>query len=132
MLKGLKATMYVIGVVGVLFGLSYILIPQQLGEFMGFQTSGSAGYLPYFLASMGGLMIVGSAFILIAAGNPLRHVLWVKYAIAWSLVGLVLEIYSVIVEHVTFSEAMGSMIIYVVFALALFIFYPYKAVKESQ
>jgi hypothetical protein len=132
MLKALKVTMYVIGVVGILFGLAYIFIPEQLGETFGFETSKSVGYLPYFLAAYGGLFIVGSVYLVIAARDPLRHILWVKFAITWALVSLALDAYSIILGNVTFSEAMGGMIIGAVFAAALLVFYPYKAVKEGQ
>jgi hypothetical protein len=126
MLKALKVTMYVIGVVGALFGLAFIFASKPLGEMMGFETSGASGYLQYFTTSLGGLFVVGSVFIIIAARDPLRHILWVKYAIAWSLVGLALDLYSAILGYVTFSEAMGGIIIGAVFAAALLIFYPWR------
>ena len=132
MLKALKVTMYVIGVVGILFGLAFIFAGEPLGEMMGFETGGDLGYLPYFTTSLGGLFVVGSFFIIIAARDPIKHILWVKYAIAWSLVGLVLDLYSAIMEYVTFSEAMSGIIIGAVFAAALLIFYPYKAAKGGE
>jgi hypothetical protein len=48
------------------------------------------------------------------------------------MLGLVLDLYSVMREYVTFNEAMGGLIFGVAFAAALFIFYPYKAAKGGQ
>jgi uncharacterized membrane protein len=131
MIKALKVTMYIVGVVGILFGLAYILIPQQLGEVFGYQTSSEVGYLTHFLAAYGGLFVVGSVFVIIAARDPLQHISWVKYAIAWTLVSLAVDAYSIMVGTVDFGEAMGGMIIAAVFAAALLIFYPYRAAKEA-
>ncbi len=130
MLKALKVTMYVWGVVGILFGLAFILIPEQLGEMMGYQPG--PDYVHYMLASLGGVFIAGSVFIIIAARDPLKYINWVKFAILSSLLGLVLGLYSIVMGYVNFTQAGTGVIIDAVFAAALFAFYPYKAAKEGQ
>ena len=129
MLKSLKTTMIVWSILGILFGLGYIFAPRELGDMLGY-AEGPA-YIAAFLAALGSCYIAVSVFVIIAARDPLRNILWVKFAILFSALGLVTELYSVIREYVYFSQAAMGIILWAVFLVAFLIFYPWRAVREG-
>ena len=132
MLKALKVTLIVYGILGILYGLAYIFIPRELGEMFGYATEGAPMYVLAFLASLGVGIIAPSVFLIAAAGDPLRHISWVKFAILWSLLSLVAELYSVIQGFVGFGQAGMGIILHAVFAAAFLAFYPWRAACGSQ
>jgi len=127
MIRALKVTMIVWGVIGILFGLAYIFVPYELGSMLGFEKG--PDYIPAFLASLGGCFIAVSVFVIAAARDPLQHISWVKFAILFSVLGLVIELYSVIRGYVDFSQAGMGIILYAIFAVAFLVFYPYRAAR---
>ena len=129
MLKTLKVVMYVWGILGLLWGLAFIFIPQMLGDMMGYEHG--PAYVPYMLAALGASFIAVSVFVILAARDPVKHISWVKFSILWSLLSLVIGLYSIAMDYVTFNQAGMSVIIDAVFAALFFIFYPYKAIKEA-
>ena len=130
MIKALKVTMIVWGVLHIVLGLAFIFIPQQLGEMFGYTAEGPE-YMLSFLASLGIAMIAPAVFVIVAARDPVKHILWVKFAILFAVLTLVVELYSVIQGYVTFGQAAMSIIAPAVFIAALLVFYPYKAAKGS-
>jgi hypothetical protein len=83
MVKGLKVAMAVWAVVGILFGLGFVLAPEQLCSMFGFEKPPT--YVPYFLALLGIAYIIAGVFVIIAARDPLKHIMWIQLAIVWSL-----------------------------------------------
>ena len=130
MIKALKVTMIVWGIIGVLFGLAYILVPYELGQMMGYEEG--PAYIGYMLAGLAGGFISISVFIIIAARDPLRHINWVKFAILYCILGVVLGLYSVIRGYVDFSQAGMGIIIDAVFAVAFLALYPYRAARGGK
>jgi len=130
MTKALKVTMIVWGVIGILFGLAYIFAPYELGSMLGFEKG--PDYVPAFLASLGGCFIAVSVFVIAAARDPLRQISWVKFAILFSVLGLVTESYSVIRGYIDFGQAGMGIILYAVFTVAFLVFYPWRAARSSQ
>ena len=129
MLKALKVTMIVWGVIGILFGLAFIFIPYQLGDMFGFE-HGPASTL-YLLALLGSSIIAGSVFIVLAARDPLRHIYWVKFAILTCLLSLAIALYSLVQGFVTFSQVGMDIIMFAVFAAAFLTFYPYRPARAD-
>ena len=132
MLKALKVTMIVRGVVGILFGLAFIFIPKALGEMFGYATEGGPEYILSFLASLGVFMISVAIFLIAAARDPLRHIYWVKLAILIAILMVVAELYSVIQGYIDFSQAGMGIILNAVFAVAFLVFYPWRAGSISE
>lgn len=128
MLKALKIVMIIWGAIGILFGLAFIFAPIQLGDMFGFE-HGPASTL-YLLGSLGVSIIAGSIFIIVAARDPIRHILWVKYAIVVSLLSLAIALYSLVQGFVTFSQVGMDIIMFAVFAAAFLALYPWRAVRE--
>ena len=127
MIRALKVTMIVWGIIGILFGLAYIFAPQELGDMFGYEPGPE--YVAAILASFGGCFIAVSVFVIAAAQDPLRHISWVKFAILFSVLGLVTELYSVIRGYVDFGQVGMGIILYAVFAAAFLAFYPYRAAR---
>jgi len=129
MIRGLKIVMIVWAALGILFGLGFIFFPSQLGDMMGYE-KGPASTL-YILESFGISIIVGSVFIIIAAvRDPLKHIMWVQYAILTALLSLAAALYSFIRGFVTFQQVGVDIILFAVFAAAFLALYPYRAAKQ--
>ena len=129
MLKALKVTMIVWGILGILFGLAFIFIPQQLGDMYGFE-HGAVSTL-YLLGLLGIAWIAASVFLIAAARDPLRHIYWVKFAILGCLLSLAIAIYSLARGFVNFSQAGIDIIMYAVFAAAFLVFYPWRKTSSQ-
>ena len=130
MLKALKVTMIVYGVIGILFGLVYIFIPQQFGEMMGYGEG--PAWIMYMSAGLGVCLIAPSVFLIAAARDPLRHIYWVKFAILWAVLGLVIALYSTIRGYVGFDKTGMEIIMQAVFLAAFLVFYPWRGARSSE
>ena len=130
MIRPLKVTMIVYAVIGILIGLAMIFVPLQFFTMFGHEA------WPASVAALGvecGVSFVAACiFLIIAARDPLKHILWVKYAIVFAILMFAAELYSPIIGYTDFSQAWTGIIIQAVFAAALLAFYPWRAVKGSQ
>ena len=122
MIKGLKVAMILWSAIGILAALGYIIVPQQM--LAGFQNGPS--YLPYFLMLIGNAWIVCSVFVIIAARDPLKNIMWLQAAIAWSLLDLITAAYFIIRGIVPFNQAGIVLIINIIFIVAFLILYPWR------
>ena len=130
MIKALKVTMIVWGIIGILYGLVYILAPTQYSDMFGFEKGPE--YVLGLVASLGGCFIAGSVFVIAAARDPLRNISWVKFAILFNFIGLVIGLYSVIRGYVDFAQAGTGIILYAIFAVAFLALYPYRAAHGGE
>jgi hypothetical protein len=130
MLTTLKVVMIVRGIIGILFGLSFIFVPRQLGEMFAYTAEGPE-YMLSFLATLGVLMAASGVFIIAAARDPIKHIWWVKFAILTAVLTLVVELYSIIIGYVTFNQASQGIILPAVFTVAFLIFYPWRGPREA-
>jgi hypothetical protein len=125
MIKALSAAMIVWAVVGILFGLGFILAPEQMIASVGFQNS--PAYFSYFLGLLGMAYVVSGIFVMMAARDPLKDIRWVKLALAWSILDVVIIVYHIVRGNVTFNQAGFVIIIDVISAIAFLVFYPWRA-----
>ncbi len=130
MIKALKVAMIVWGIIGILYGLAYILAPNQYGDMFGFEKGPE--YVLGLIASLGGCFIAVSVFVIAAARDPLRNISWVKFAILFNLIGLVIGLYSIIRGYVDFAQAGVGIILYAIFAAAFLVFYPWCAARSGE
>jgi hypothetical protein len=124
MIKGLKVAMIVWAVVGILVGLGLVFAPEQLRSMFGFEKA--PVYVPYFLAFIGIPYIVAGVFVIIAARDPLKHIMWVQLAIAWSLLEVLTTLYFIIRGNVNFNQAGMVLIIDAIFVVAFLALYPWR------
>ena len=129
MIKGLKVVMIVWSVIAILFGLGFVFAPGKLCSMFGFENP--APYVPYFLAFLGIAYIVVGFFVIVAARNLLKHVIWVQLAIVWSILDAVSALFYMTKGNVTFSQAGMVPILDGVLAVALLIFYPWHKLPED-
>lgn len=127
MIKALKITMIAYSVIGILFGLGYIFIPGTLlghGE--------SSAPLSFVAALLSVSYISASIFVIIAARDPLKNILWVKYIIVLAILNAIAELYSYIMGNLVFWEALADIILHSIFAAALLAFYPWRKVRSEN
>lgn len=124
MLKALKVILIVWAATGILLGLAFLLVPEQLGAMQGYEEG--PAYIPYFLAMLGIGMIVPSIFIIVAMTRDLlKNILWVQMAITWAILLVAVNVYAVLMGFVDFNQVMMSVIVDGVFFILLMIFYPW-------
>ena len=129
MIKALKVTMILYAAIGILFGLAYIFVPCQLGAMFGHE-AGTAS-VAALAAALGVSFASACIFLIIAARDPLKHILWVKYAIVFAILMLAAELYSVIMGYLTLGQAGTAIIIHAIIAAALLAFYPWRAARSG-
>lgn len=129
MIKPLKVTMIVYAVIGIVFGLGYIFVPRQLAAMFGHEAVPALAAT--LAAALGASFVSACIFLIIAARDPLKHILWVKYVIVFAILMLAAESYSVILGHITLGQALTAIIIHAVFAAAFLAFYPWRAARSG-
>lgn len=130
MIRALKVVLVIFGVVEIIMGLVMVIFPDYAASMI--KTSNPIGDLKYTMASLGICLIVPSIFLIMAARDPLRHINWVKFAIAWCGIGAIAGLYSVLRGDIEFGHVMTQIIMDAVFAVLFLILYPYQAAKSSQ
>ena len=130
MTKALKVVLIIYGVVEILFGLGFILFPQELSEKFGFEKG--PDYVQYILALLGFTLIAISVFLIAAARDPIRHISWVKFAVLWAIAGAIAGLYAVIRNYVEFGQAGMGIVMDAVLAVALLICYPWRGAPSSE
>ena len=130
MIKELKVTMIVYAASGILFGMAFVFVPRQLGAMLGHESG--PPYVAALTAELGVSFISACIFLIIVARDPIKHILWVKYAILFAILMLASSLYSFVMGNLTLNQA-GIGIMHAVFAGALLAFYPWhgKRTRES-
>ena len=129
MIKALKVTMIVYAVIGILLGLAFIIIPDQLSDW--FNVATFVDFAKYILTLLAAQFIVMGIFLIMAARDPIRYILWVKFAIAHAIVDALVALYALIRDYSDFSQVGLALIVHAVFAVLFLIFYPWRS-KESS
>jgi len=130
MIKALKVVMIIWAAIAILLGLAYIFFPTQLCE-MGGET-GAPAWVAYVFGLLGICYITAGAFVIVAARNPLKHIMWVQFAITVAILIVVMGAYSIMRGIVTFSQEGMPLIFNAVFAALFLGLYPYKAAKKGS
>ena len=102
-MKGLKVALIAYAAIQIIQGLILIIAPEWGGEILGFEEG--PAYVQNYLALLGISGILVGVFLMIAARDPARNLLWVKYAIALAILMLAGNVYSLIRDFVTFGQA---------------------------
>jgi hypothetical protein len=130
MIKALKLTMALYAVSGILLGLAFIAIPRQLGTILGYESGPT--FIAALTAMLGASFVSACIFLLIAARDPIKHLLWVKYAILFAILSLFAPLYSVLLGNITIVQALVPIITHTVFGIALLTFYPWHMVQHKD
>ncbi len=124
MIRSLKVALILYGAIHVLFGFGFIVVPQLVGSISGFDELAPSAL--YVMAMLGGGFIAVSFLLIVTGLNPLEHISRLKFAILWSVLGVVTQLYSVLQGVVDFSQAGMGIICDAVFAIAFLALYPYR------
>ena len=130
MIRGLRVVLIVWGAIHILLGLALIVTPYQAASMMGFGEIADFGV--YVAPLWGAALIAASVWLIVAGRDPLRHISWVKFVILLSILGLVVQLYSVMQGTVDFSQAGVGIIEDAVFAVAFLALYPYRAARGGE
>ncbi len=123
--KALKVAMSVYGTGGTLFGLFYLFFPRQAAAMQGFQAD--SAYLVATKMALGASLVAVGIFVIIAARDPIKHILWVKFAVVFAILFLAVALYSGFRLFADVSQASVGIIIHGLAAAALLAFYPWRA-----
>ena len=129
MIKGLKVVMIIWSMIVILFGLGFLFAPGKFCSMSGFENP--APYVPFFLALLGMGYIVVGFFVIVAARNPLKHIMWVQMAIVWTPLDAVVALFYIVKGNVSFSQAGAAPILHGILTVALLIFYPWRKMSAD-
>jgi hypothetical protein len=128
MLKALKVTFIVYGLLGLVLGLLFLVVPDQMRDW--FKMPAAPDYVKYYLGVLGSLFVVMGVFYVIVSRDLIANILWVKFAIAEGATGALVALYALLRSYGDTSPVVMGLIVHAVFTALLLIFYPWKA-KES-
>ena len=132
MLKALKVILIVFGALSALSGLMHIFAPEMLKAMIGLGEMPEACKPALLSMTMVGVSFVAAGIFLIIAGSRdiLRNILWVQFALLWSILAVAGAVYSVLMGYVTFSQVMMMVITDGVFFILLMVFYPWGRTED--
>ncbi len=130
MTRPLKVAMATYGAIGVLYGLSYLVIPEQLSTLQGAEDV--SDFLIAIEMALGASVLAVGTFVVIAARDPIRHILWVQFAIVFALLFLSTAVYSGLALFTEFSQALVGVILHGVFAALLLFLYPRRTQRSRE
>lgn len=121
----LKVAMVFYGAIHLVQGFFLIIDPDGVVELSGFE--GVADSERYFLALLGSAFIAAAVWFIISGLDPLQNITGVKFAILWSVILLVVQLYTINrVPAITFGDTWIGITETAIFAVAFLVFYPYR------
>jgi hypothetical protein len=130
MVKALKVTMIVYAVILILLGLIFIFVPSLVATMLSLEESPPS--TSALAAVVGTSLISACIFFIIAARDPIKNILFVKYAIVFAIFHVFGDLYSVIRGYTAFSDALVGIILHVVFAILFLVFYPWHKAQVVE
>lgn len=125
-MNNLKATLFLYSIFNAVAGVALWFVPGYTADFFGIN-SPAAGYL----FAMLGAAFLSSAFIFAIAGfNPSENTSSIKFAILWSALMLISNIYSLMSGYVTWGHIWFMVVLNGIFFISLAIFYPWKTSRK--
>ena len=130
MLKALKVVMTVYVVVHVLLGLIDITMHDFMATLL--RISDVPSYVNWMEEVTGAIFIALGVWIAIAARDPIQHIRWVKFAITASSLILIVSVHSILAGYVEFSQVAISIVVPVIFVVALLVCYPWRLARRGE
>ncbi len=123
-MRNLKVALVISGAIHIAQGIILIVAPDRISDLMEFGQL--ADYVPYIFASLGATFIAAAFWFILAALDPIKHINGVRFAILWSALLLVTELYSLTQSYVDFSQVWTGIVLNAIFIVAFLFFYPYR------
>jgi hypothetical protein len=130
MTKALKVVMAAYGVAGIVFGLGYLIFPEQLSTLQGAEEV--SDFLVAIEMTLGASVLAVGIFAVLAARDPIRNILWVQFAIVFALLFVATAVYSGVVLFADFNSALVGVTLHGVFAALLLILYPWGTRRTRE
>jgi len=130
MTRALKIVLATYGIGGGLFGLTYLIFPEQMAELQG-----AEAITPYLIGTkmvLGASLVAVGTFVVIAARDPIRHILWVRFAIVFALLFTAVSACLGLFVKAGFSEVLDGILIHGTFATLLLILYPRQTRRDGE
>ena len=130
MSTALKVVLIVYGVVLLLMGLVGIILPEQVSRMFGVEEVNDS--IIYLAMSVSVFSLVSGIWILVAARDLLRNIIWVKFSITMAGLSAVLLGYSSIKDYIDFMQVLPAIILWVIFIVLFLVFYPWKGARADE
>jgi hypothetical protein len=129
MLKALKVAMIIYAIAAIAVSVMMIFLPAQFASIFGIEKGDIKNANS---VELGFSFIAFGIFLIIAATNPLKYIIMVKFAIVFAISCLCSVIYSIALDYYTIQLGLSGIIIHAVFAIAFLAFYPWKKSLSSS
>lgn len=126
MLRALKVTLIVAAIVSFIFGVMFLIIPDQTGALFNFPEFPPE--IRYMVGLWGAAHIAFGVGFVLAARDPARHRTWVQAGVVSYALSLVMTVYYLLRGVIDWSQATVPFIIYIVFLIAFVVLYPREQV----
>lgn len=136
-MRNLRLTMILYGAIQIAEGFVMWLLSSNIPSYLGydkpFLSTDASNIIAYVAVIAGAAFIVGGClFIMGSFSNPWRNPTPVRLAILWSALMLTGQIYTLTKGYVEFKHTWASLIITLIFLIALIIFYPWPFNRRSR
>lgn len=126
MLRALKVTLIMAAVVSFIFGIMFMVAPDQTAALFNFP--GFPQEVRYIAGLLGAMYVMLGVGFILASRDPARHRTWVQAGLVGYALSLVMTIYYLLRGVISWDIATVPFIIQLVFLIALVVLYPKKQV----
>ncbi len=130
MIRALKIVLATYGIGLTVVGLSYLLLPEQMSDLQGAEVL--SAYLVGTKMVLGTSLLAVGTFVMIAARDPIRQILWARFAIVFALLFVGVSVYLGLFVKAEFREVLDGILIHGTFAAFLLMLYPRRAMRGGE
>lgn len=132
----LRLSMILYGAIQMAEGLVMWLMPDRIYGYLGAEDFPTymvtaTNFVNYILVITGAVLIAGGFLFLITSINPFKNVNAVRFAILWSALAVIAQIYAISKDYVTFGAIWVNLILTAIFLVAFIYFFPWPWRRES-
>jgi hypothetical protein len=126
MINGLRIATIVWAIGGIIFGLEYIISPEKTVSSFGLETGSFA--IPFYLTYLGVAYVAFCVFLIIAARDPLKNILWIQLTMLWSFLDVLVSLSFYLRGEVSLGQAAWAFCTDGIPFVALLVFYPWRKI----
>jgi len=127
MSTALRVVLIVYGAVLLLMGLGGIILPEQVSGMFGVEEYNDN--MIYMTMAVSVFSLAAGIWIIVAARDVLRNIIWVKFSVTMAGLSAVLLVYSSIKGYIDFGQVLPAIILWAIFIVLFLVFYPWKAAR---
>ena len=129
MLRALRVVLIVYGAILLAMGVVGIILPDQVAGMFGVE--GVTDDIIYMAMAVSVFSLVSGVWIIVAARDLLRNIIWVKFSITMAGLSAVLLAYSSIRGYIDFLQVLPALILWIVFVVLFLVFYPWRLASSD-